>query len=258
MSTKIMSELLYDGQIARITLNSPKANVLDSIMMGEMQAELDGLRDNSSVKLIEFCSTGDHFSFGASVAEHTREQCDAMLTQFHALFISLADLGIPTAAVVRGKCLGGAMELAAMCNFIFCDQTAEFAQPEIVLGVFPPPASLILPLRVGQAFADEVILTGRGMGADEAFRRSFVQAIFASKDELQSGVEAWIQTHILPKSASSLRFAMRAARGEFNRILRTRLPELQAKYVGELMATHDANEGIQSFLEKRSAMWRNC
>jgi cyclohexa-1,5-dienecarbonyl-CoA hydratase len=257
MASKILIEFPFNGQVARVTLNAPKANVLDSVMMSEIHELLEGLRKNSSVKLIEFRAAGDHFSFGASVAEHTRDKCDAMLTQFHALFITLAELGIPTAAVISGKCLGGAMELAAMCNIVFCDRSAEFAQPEIILGVFPPPASLILALRVGQALADEVILTGRTIRADEALQRGFANAVFDGKDELHQGVETWIRTQILPKSASSLRSAARAARWEFHRILNAGLPELHRVYVNELMATHDANEGIQAFLEKREAVWRN-
>ena len=72
-----------------------------------------------------------------------------MLKSFHQLFYSLRDLAIPTLAKVSGQCLGGGLELALMCNFIVADKTAKFGQPEIILGVFPPPASIILSEKIG-------------------------------------------------------------------------------------------------------------
>ncbi len=255
MLEKILKETRSDGQVVRLTLNAPKANVLDSLMMHELLGELIALRDAPEVKLIQLAAAGDHFSYGASVGEHTREKCGEMLTQFHALFFELADLSIPTCALVTGQCLGGAMELAAMCNFVFCDRSAVFGQPEILLGVFPPPASLILPMKVGQAIADELILTGRSLTAEEAERSGLVCGIFSDHHALELGVEEWIAKHILSKSAAALRFAVRAARTRFNRVVREELSRLQTDYVDRLMATHDANEGIQAFLEKRRPVW---
>ena len=86
-----------------------------------------------------------------------------MLRQFHGLFTTLMNFSVPTMALVSGQCLGGGMELAISCNFLFLDETARFGQPEIILGVFAPPASLILPMKVGQAKADDLLLTGRSM-----------------------------------------------------------------------------------------------
>ena len=141
MSDKILIESLRDGQVIRLILNAPKANVLDAEMMADLQKALDDVRQQPEVKLIQFTGSGDHFCFGASVSEHVREKAPQMLKQFHQLFYTLVDLAIPTAALVSGQCLGGGMELALMCNFVFADQTANFGQPEIQLGVIAPPAS---------------------------------------------------------------------------------------------------------------------
>ncbi len=257
MATKVLCESIFNGQVVRLTLNAPKANILDSFMMADLQRELTALRTQHGVKLIQFAATGENFSFGASVAEHTRDRADAMLTQFHALFLDLADLGIATAAMVTGQCLGGAMEFVTMCNFLFIDRTAQLGQPEIMLGVYPPPASVMLPLKIGQTRADEIILTGRSLSADEAISYGLATACFEDKNSLEEGVADWVNKHILPKSASSLQFAVRAARFHFNQQLREQLSQLQELYVSELMATHDANEGIESFLAKRKPVWQN-
>ncbi len=257
MAQKIIVEPFHDGQVVRITLNAPKANVLDGEMMGDIQEVLDVLPGQDNLKLLQFTGAGDHFCFGASVDEHIREKAPGMLKQFHNLFYTLADLAVPTAALVSGQCLGGGMELALMCNFIFADKTAKFGQPEIQLGVFAPPASVILPMKIGQAQADDLLLTGKIISADEAHATGLVASVFDDRLSMLDGIDAWIEKEVLPKSASSLKFAVRAARLEFNRIVKDKLQEQERLYLDGLMATHDANEGIASFLEKRKPGWKN-
>ncbi len=257
MADNILIESLHGGQVVSLTLNAPKANVLDAEMMTDLQKALDDLRKQPDVKLVRFTGAGDHFSFGASVPEHTKEKAPEMLRQFHGLFYSLADLAIPTAALISGQCLGGGMELALMCNFMFADKSAKLGQPEIQLGVFAPPASLLLAMKIGQARADDLLLTGRSASADEAHAMGLVSQVFDDREAMLAGVDAWTEKHILPRSASSLRYAVRAARLEFNNVVKSKLQQQEKFYLDELMATHDANEGIQSFLERRKPDWKN-
>ena len=174
------------------------------------------------------------------------------------MFLKIIDLGIPTMAKVSGQCLGGGMELALVCNFIFADKTAILAQPEIVLGVFPPPASIMLPLKIGNARAEEILLTGRNIKADEGERIGLLNRVYEDKEGLNTGAEEWISKHIIPKSASSLKYGVKSARATFNYIMMNKLPMLENMYVNQLMETKDANEGINSFLEKRKPVWENC
>ena len=82
--------------------------------------------------------------------------------------------------------------------------------------------------------------------------------VFEDKEALNKGVEEWIEKNILPKSASSLKFAVKSARTTFNYIMQNKLPTLEYIYVNQLMETKDANEGINAFIEKRSPEWENC
>ena len=254
---KIKLSFTNDNSVARILLDDGKGNVLDALMMEELQGVLDLFKDKNELKLIVFEGAGKHFSFGASVDEHKKEFAGIMLKGFHQLFYSIRDLGIPTLAKISGQCLGGGMELAIMCNFLFADITAKMGQPEIILGVFPPPASLILPEKIGYAKAEELLITGKTITADEAKSLGLINEVFTDKDTLNTGVDEWIEKNILPKSASSLRFAVKAARVRFNHVLSNFLPHLESIYVMQLMETHDANEGINSFLEKRKPVWEN-
>ena len=257
MADKILTESLHDNQVIRLTLNAPKANILDAEMMTDLQQAMENLRQKPGVKLLQFIGAGNHFCFGASVPEHVCDKAPAMLKQFHQLFYTLADLAIPTAALISGQCLGGGMELALMCNFMFADQSAKLGQPEINLGVFAPPASVILPMKVGQSKADDLLLSGRIISAEEASKMGLLNQVFDDHESMLTGVDAWVEKQILFKSASSLKHAVRAARLDFNNVIKTRLPQQEKLYIDKLMATHDAKEGIQSFLERRKPEWQD-
>lgn len=255
---KIKVNYTHNNTVAHILLDDGKGNVLDNVMMHDILSSFKEFKQNKELKLITFQGEGKHFSFGASVPEHTKELAETMIKTFHQLFSGIIDLSIPTMAKISGQCLGGGMELAIMCNLLFADKTAKMGQPEIVLGVFPPPASVILPEKIGLARAEELLITGRTMGADEAQQIGLINQVFDDKDQLNSAVEEWIEKNILPKSASSLRYGVKASRIKFNHILGNFLPQLEYIYVKKLMETKDANEGINAFLEKRQPVWENC
>jgi len=254
---KIKLNYSNNDSVAQIILNSPKGNILDGIMMGELLNVLKELKSNLNLKVITFEGEGDHFSFGASVEEHRKEKAGDMLRQFHSLFYAVIDMGIPSIAKISGQCLGGGLELALLCNILFADKTAKLGQPEIILGVFPPPASLILPMKIGNAKAEEFLITGKTVSAEEGKLMGFINDVFDSKEELNSGADDFIQKYFIPRSASSLRYAVKASRTMFNHILENKLKVLENIYTTVLMETFDANEGINSFLEKRKPVWQN-
>jgi len=255
---KIKVVYTHDESVARVILDDGKGNVLDSIMMNDLHNLFGTLKDKNKIKLITFEGAGKNFSFGASVPEHTKEKAPDMLSSFHRLFYEIIDLSIPTMAKITGQCLGGGMELALICNFIFADKTAVMGQPEIVLGVYAPPASLLLPLKVGNAKAEDLLITGKIIPAEDAKAIGLVNEVFDDKENMESSLDEWINKNICRKSASSLRYAVRVARKVFNEVVKRELPEIEHIYINELMETNDANEGIISFLEKRKSIWKDC
>ena len=221
---KIKLEYTHDSSVARIILDDGKGNVLDSIMMRELSELLNSFKEKNDLKLITFEGAGKHFSFGASVEEHTKEKAALMLKEFHKIFYSISDLAIPTMAKISGQCLGGGLELALVCNFLFADQTAKLGQPEILLGVFPPPASFMLPLKIGNAKAEELLITGKTISAEEGKAIGLIIDVFEDKEAMEKGLNEWIEKNIVGKSASSLRYAVNASRTFFNHILKKMLP----------------------------------
>lgn len=240
--------------VVTITLRNTRGNILDGEMMKEIVTAVQAATAVSSVKAILFQGDGEHFSFGASVPEHRKDQVATMLRTFHQIFRALIEFSRPTIAIVKGQCLGGGLELAGFCHWIFASENAQFGQPEIHLGVFPPVASLLWPARIGQAAADDLNLTGRSVSASEAQRIGLVTHVSADP---VADARQFFDMHLRPKSAASLRYAVQAGRQIFHRQFLDEIGKLEEMYLNELMKTHDANEGIESFMEKRQPKWQN-
>ncbi len=254
---KIKVEYLYEDTVARVILDDGKGNILDKIMMDELNSLLSSFKDKNDLKLITFEGAGKNFSFGASVEEHTKDKAAEMLENFHRIFYNLMDLHIPTLAKISGQCLGGGLEIPLACNFIFADKTAKVGQPEILLGVFAPPASIMLPLRIGNARAEELLITGKVITAEEGKAWGLINEMFDDRESMETATSEWITKNITGKSASSLRYATRAARASFDFFMQMNLPVFHELYLDGLMETSDANEGINSFIEKRKPVWKN-
>lgn len=243
-----------DQTRAAFTLFHEKGNILTADMVVALRSALEGVAQNPHLKLITIEGAGADFSFGASIPEHAPGEIARVLPEMHALLYDLLDAPAPTAAVVRGRCLGGGFELALACDFILAEQGATFGLPEVSLGVFPPAAAALLPLRVGYATATQAILTGELLDASTWCGKQLVELV-ANEGELAAATDAWFAAHLIPKSAAALRHAAAAARLGLVAHVREVLPRLERLYLDDLMRTHDATEGIEAFMEKRAPVW---
>lgn len=254
MHDRIRVERPHGGAVLRVTLDAPPGNILDIPMIDALARALRREGRSASLRAILFEGSGDHFSYGVSVQDHRPDRARKMLRSFHGLFRLLLRLDRVLVAAVRGRCLGGGMELACFCHRVFAHPEASLAQPEIDLGVFAPVASLILARRAGQAVADEACLTGRQFGSGEALAAGLVDEVSADP---RRAAEDWLARAILPKSAAALRRAVRAARASWSAAFLRDLAAVERLYLDDLMKTWDAREGIEAFLAKRKPVWRD-
>jgi len=243
-----------DGRLLRLRLARPKANIVDAAMIAALQSALGEHLSGARLRAVLLDAEGPHFSFGASVEEHLPESCAGMLQQLHALILRLLECPVPFLVAVRGQCLGGGLEVAAAGHLIFAAPDAKMGQPEIKLAVFAPAASCLLPERVGQARAEDLLFSGRSIGAEEAHRIGLVNAL---ADDPEAAALDYFEQFLAPLSASSLRFAVRAARAGFLARVSEKLAAVERLYLEDLMATHDAVEGLNAFIEKRPANWQD-
>jgi cyclohexa-1,5-dienecarbonyl-CoA hydratase len=177
-----------------------------------------------------------------------------MLRDLHRVILRLAESPVPVLAAVQGRCLGGGLELVAACHMIFVAPDASLAQPEMNLGVFAPAASCLLPGLIGPGRAIDLLLSGRAVSGAEAAAIGLAQE--ATHDPERAAL-AYFERHLKPKSTSSLRLAVRAARFDHGARLRAHIKFVEQLYLDELMATHDAVEGLHAFLGKRAAQWQH-
>jgi len=240
------------GRLRVWRIDAPPGNVLDRALVAALRAELRATVAARPHALL-LTAGGPHWSYGASIEEHRAELIGPLLAEFHALVRDWFAAALPTVVALRGRCLGGGLELALLAQRIVAARDVEIAAPEVQLGVFAPVASLLLPPRTGQPFADELLTSGRAARAEEALARHLVDEL---ADDPEAAARAWIERSWLPLSRSALRFATEAARLDLADRVEVLLGRVERLYRGELMATPDAIEGVAAFLAKRPPAWR--
>jgi cyclohexa-1,5-dienecarbonyl-CoA hydratase len=241
---------------ASLVFSHDPGNLLTGEIVARLHAALEDLGNLPHLRLVTIEGAGPDFSFGASIPEHLPDDIARVLPATHALLSALLEVPAPTAAVVRGRCLGGGFELALACDFIVASETATFGLPEIALGVFPPAASVLLPLRAGTSRATSAILTGEPRPAAD-WQAAGVVELVAPEADLRVVIDDWFARTFERRSAEALRQAVRAVRLALREALARDLPKIEALYLQDLMRSEDAVEGVRAFLEKRTAEWKD-
>ncbi|MCP3688472.1 MAG: cyclohexa-1,5-dienecarbonyl-CoA hydratase [Gammaproteobacteria bacterium] len=250
----LITSRLRDNSLLSLKLNRPKANIVDEQMIDLLQDALDENLDDQELSAVLITAEGPNFSFGASVPEHLPEQCANMLAKLHKLVLRLIAAPVPVLCSVRGFCFGGGLEVALGSNMIFASPDANFAQPEISLAVFAPAASCLLPERIGQAKAEDLLFSGRSFDAETALSCGLVQFIDQSPDD---AALQYFDKYLAPRSKFALRQAVRAARSDVVERMKAKLDSVERQYLEVLMAGHDPVEGLTAFIEKRPPTWEH-
>src|SRR5215472_15984513 len=240
---KIWSEA--EGRLLRLRLSRPKANLIDAAMIAALDAALAQHGGKQQLGAVLLDAEGPHFSFGACVEEHMPEQCAAMLAGLHGLVTRMIEYPVPLLVAVRGQCLGGGLEVALAGHLMFATPDAALGQPEMKLGVFAPAASCLLPELIGQGRAFDLLLSGRTISGTDAAAIGMAHKV---ADDPEATALSYFEEYLKPKSASSLRYAIKAARCDYAARVRAKIEVVERLYLDELMKTHDAIEGLRAFM----------
>ena len=178
-----------------------------------------------------------------------------MLEKFHGMIGLLHSLAMPSIALVDGMALGGGCELAVACDMVLASDRSVFGQPEIKVGVFPPVAAAFFPSRVGRNRALELLLTGESIDAAEAHRIGLINKVFPASSFCEMTGE--LIGKLTSLSGSTLRLTKRAVNRALGKTLPEGIADVEQLYLGELMSTEDAREGLNAFLEKRKPGWKH-
>ena len=254
MTTPLKVWFEAERRLLRLRLSRPKANLIDAAMIAALDGALTEHLDNANLGSVLLDAEGPHFSFGASIEEHMPGRCQDMLRAIHDLVLRLVKSPVPVLVAVRGQCLGGGLEVALAGHLVFVAPDAGLGQPEMKLGVFAPAASCLLPEIIGPARAIDLLLSGRSITGIDAVAMGMAHETAVDPER---AAFAYFDEHLKPKSASSLRSAVKAARSDYAARVAAKIGPVERIYLDELMNTHDAVEGLKAFLGKRAAQWQH-
>jgi methylglutaconyl-CoA hydratase len=252
----------YEGPVATITLNRPeKRNAISYELLDDL---LDALSDveTSQAQILILTGAGKAFSAGMdletlrSIAGLSREenQDDAMRQArlMRTLFRSLYDFSKVTIAAVNGPALAGGCGLATLCDFTIASTSARFGYTEVRIGFIPALVSVFLLGKVGEKRGRDLLLSGRIIDPDEAFRIGLVNEVVAPEKLMPRAHE--LAAQLLQNCPMSLRatkrLLLRYCQDELDRKL-----DIAVEENARIRLTDDFREGIRSFLEKRAPRW---
>jgi enoyl-CoA hydratase len=243
-----------DGAVTVITLNRPKVlNALNAQTLDELTAAFDAVAADPEVRAVILTGAGDKsFVAGADINElavQTPVGGRDHARRGQRLFDRMERLGKPVIAAVNGFALGGGCELAMACTMRLAADTARFGQPEINLGIIPGyGGSQRLPRLVGRGRAQELLLTGDMISADEAFRIGLANRVVPAAQLMD---EARKLAHTLAaKAPVAVRYILDAVASGADMAF-AEAEDHEATLFGLVSTTDDMREGTRAFLDKR-------
>ena len=244
--------------IGIITLNRPKVlNALNNEMMQELAHAIDRIEHQSNKKVIVIKGDEKHFAVGADIRElmgrnHASNFKDNFITEH---WERIAHCRIPTSAAVAGFVMGAGCELAMMCDMIIAADNARFSQPEISIGLLPGAGGTQrLPRAIGKAKAMDLCLTGRFMEVDEAEKLGLVSRVVPL-------INWWHETMMIAERISHMsKPVAMMVKESINRGYEQSLAEglkSERRMFHSLFAFDDPKEGMEAFVEKRPAVFKD-
>ena len=241
-----------------ITLNRPSAlNALNNQLIDETGHAVISAENNDKVRCMVITGSEKAFAAGADIKEMAEKTFVEVTTKdlFGASMMPIQNAKKPIIAAVSGYALGGGCELAMMCDFILCSESAKFGQPEINLGVIAGiGGTQRLTRNVGKSKAMDMHLTGRFMDAQEAERTGLVSRVVPDKSLMEVTLEVAV------KIAEKSQLSAKAVKDSVNRSFETTLSEgllFERRVFHSMFATDDQKEGMSAFLEKRDPQFRD-
>src|ERR687891_2856331 len=249
-------ETSVDGHVALCRLNRPEArNALSPELMEELAGAVESFDSDAEVRCIVIAGRDEVFASGADIrALRERSFHESLVHPSAAFWQRLAACRTPIIAAVSGYALGGGCELALVCDMIVASESAEFGQPEILLGIIPGGGGTQRLARVmGKQRAMELVLTGRRIDAAEAARLGIVNQVAPAKRWLEAALE--LAEVVAARPPLAARLAKQAVLAADETSLSAGVhPGRRAFRLA--MATEDRVEGMNAFIEKREPQFR--
>ncbi len=253
-----MLKLGFEERIATLTLSRPeKRNAISRVLMEELLEALQAVEQSPAQVLIlsaegkAFCAGMDLEDLRA-LTEQSSEENLRHSQLIATLFRALYRFPKMTIAAVNGAAIAGGAGIATLCDFTLASTAATFGFTEVRIGFLPAIVSSFLVRQVGDKHARDLLLTGRIISADEAYRMGLVNEVVEAM-HLEAGARR-LAEQLLENSPASLRATKALLRSYAGDGLEREL-ELGLEANAEMRKTKDFQEGVRSFLERRKPRW---
>lgn len=245
----------FDGGVAAVVINRPEAmNAVSPAVLAELHAALDEVEERSVRVCILSGAGGRAFSAGADLAEmlgFTRERALEQLEEGIRLTQRLERGPFISIAAVHGYAFGGGTEIALACALRFASSNAKFGLPEVTVGIFPGWGGVVrLPRQVSAAVANDVILSGRILDAEEALRAGLINGI--ADDPLEAARDA--ADRLLKAGPEAQLLARDVMQDSAALDLDAALAFASTRWM-TLVGSEQRVEGHTAFIEKRAPNW---
>jgi enoyl-CoA hydratase/carnithine racemase len=252
-------EISIEEELALISVDRPPLNILSFSHYHKLCEKIVQLMETKEIKVVILTGSNNFFISGADIGDisevKTPEQCEKETLKMKFFFQQIEDLKRPVIAAINGNCFGGGLELAMSCHLRLASKGAKLGLPEINLGTIPSfGGTQRLPRIVGRAKGIELILSGKLISAEEAYRIGLINEICASEDLIS---RAKTIGHEIGEKGS---FAIEAAIQAMNEGLKGDIEQgmkLESRLSSRLIETVDMKEGISAFFERRKPVFRN-
>lgn len=246
--------------VGTITLNRPETrNAISPLMINEIIHALERARADDEVRVIVVTGAGKGFSAGGDLGmmggggASSGDETVEIKYGFPELNLAFARNFKPSIAKVNGHAMAGGLGLMVACDFAIASDKAEFATPEINVGLFPMMIMANIFRNVPRKRGLELVLLGERIGAAEAERIGLITRAVPA-EELDAAVDA-LAGKLKAKSPAILRLGLEAFYQQQDMALEEALPYLE-KMLGRCFETEDFREGVSAFLEKRQPQWK--
>jgi enoyl-CoA hydratase len=252
-------EIVINQKVAMITINRPPMNTLSRDTLLEIDSFLSYIENNESVRAIVITGSGEKiFSAGADVTEFSDftqpEKARETIRVMHNVFRKIECYSKPIIACINGKALGGGNELQMACHLVISSENAEFALPEVRLGIMPGyGGTQRLPLLIGRRRAIELIMSGEKISAQKAYEYGLVNKVVPQNILLDEALK-WAQ-----EIAAGPPIAIKGILDSVIRGTERSLNEginIEIENMLNVARTEDAIEGISAFFTKRKAEYK--
>jgi enoyl-CoA hydratase len=253
-----LSELVLSERreaVALLTLNRPEQlNALSSRMLEALRGRVAELAADAALRAVVVTGAGRAFAAGADIAEMQRMTplaAEAFSRLGHDTFAAFEGLPVPVIAAVNGFALGGGLELALACDWIYAARKAKLGQPEVGLSLIPGfGGTSRLPRRVGPGWARELVMSGEPIASDVAERIGLVNRVF--EDETLAAGRTLAKKG--PLAVARAKRVMLEGQDADVRLAHA----LEQQAFGALFASQDRDEGLAAFVEKREPRFKGA